>query len=541
MDGAPSMVALASEPTGDVTVTISGHSGTDLSLDKNILTFTADDWDSPQTVKVTAAHDDDAVDDPETLTHTASGADYDSVAKDLPVTITDDAPATVTVSFGAATYTVVEGASVTVTVDLDLDPERQVTIPITATNEGGATNADYSGVLPTVTFNSGDTSKTLTFTATQDTADDDGERVKLAFGTLPSGVTAGTTSETVVSITDDDLPATVTVRFERSTYSATEGGDDAVVTVILGSPAKSQVEIPLTANGHGGATEDDWSGVPETVIFDKGDDAKSFTVTAVDDNVEDNGEMVELGFGTLPTGFGPGSPGTARITLMNDDGIEPTGQNRVCTNGEITVGGQTDRWIWRITDSDYWDEYTIDLMGLHSNNGTLRDPHILYVTKIYTHDGFYPPAGSASGGFPSYGSNDRGVGWDSSSQLRFRNKKGSFSYFPGKEPELDTGYYTALVGANPFGDGANGLGSYTLCIEGPGSISAVDQPERRIVVSAAHVDVSDGEPAQFSIKLGARPTGPVEVFMTKLEPANDSQYVVEPLIHSFTGDNWDIP
>ena len=185
-----------------MTVTISGHSGTDLSLDKNILTFTADDWDSPQTVKVTAAHDDDAVDDPETLTHTASGADYDSVAKDLPVTITDDAPATVTVSFGAPTYTVVEGASVTVTVDLDLDPERQVTIPITATNEGGATNADYSGVLPTVTFNSGDTSKTLTFTATQDTADDDGERVKLAFGTLPSGVTAGTTSKTVVT-TDD--------------------------------------------------------------------------------------------------------------------------------------------------------------------------------------------------------------------------------------------------------------------------------------------------------------------------------------------------
>ena len=446
----------------------------------------------------------------------------------------------VEVSFQSATYAVAEGASVTVTVAM-VDPERTVTIPITVTNEGGATNADYSSLPQTITFDSGDTSKTFTFTATQDTEDDDGERVKLTFGALPTGVTAGTISETVVSITDDDLPATVTVRFERSTYSATEGGDDAVVTVILGSPAKSQAEIPLTANGHGGATEDDWLGVPETVIFDKGDDSKSFTVTAVDDNVEDNGEMVELGFGPLPAGFAPGSPSTARITLMNDDGIETTGQNRVCTEGEITVGGQTDRWIWRITDSDYWDEYTIDLMGLHSNNGTLRDPHIVYITKIYTHEGFYPPAGSASGGFPSYGINDDGVGWDSSSQLRFRNKKGSYSYFPGKEPELDTGYYTALVGANPFGDGANGLGSYTLCIEGPGSISAVDQPERRIVVSAAHVDVSDGEPAQFSIKLGARPTGPVEVFMTKFEPASDSQYVVEPLMHSFTVDNWDIP
>ena len=458
------------------------------------------------------------------------------------VTIDDDDDPQVEVNFYRSIYDVAEGGNVTITVNLSADPERTVVVPLTATDQDGATSADYAAVPASVTFDPGDTSKTFTFSATDDAIDDDGESVLLEFGTLPDGVTPGTVPTSAVSITDDDAPATVTVSFGADRYSATEGGDDAVVTVILGSPAKSQVEIPLTANGHGGATEDDWSGVPETVTFDKGDNSKSFTVTAVDDNVEDNGEMVELGFGPLPAGFAPGSPSTARITLMNDGGIETTGQNQVCTNeSEITVGGQTDRWIWRITDSDYWDEYTIDLMGLHSNNGTLRDPHIVYITKIYTHEGFYPPAGSASGGFPSYGINDDGVGWDSSSQLRFRNKKGSYSYFPGKEPELDTGYYTALVGANPFGDGANGLGSYTLCIEGPGSISAVDQPERRIVVSAAHVDVSDGEPAQFSIKLGARPTGPVEVFMTKFEPASDSQYVVEPLMHSFTVGNWDIP
>ena len=106
---------------------------------------------------------------------------------------------------------------------------------------------------------------------------------------------------------------------------------------------------------------------------------------------------------------------------------------------------------------------------------------------------------------------------------------------------MDTGYYTVLVGANPFGIGANGLGTYTLCIEGSGSVRAVDRPERRIVVSVAHVDMSDGEPAQFGINLGSRPTGPVEILMTKLEPASDSQYVVEPLVHSFTVDNWDVP
>ena len=38
---------------------------------------------------VTAAEDDDAVDDEVTLAHTASGGDYGSVTEDLPVTVDD--------------------------------------------------------------------------------------------------------------------------------------------------------------------------------------------------------------------------------------------------------------------------------------------------------------------------------------------------------------------------------------------------------------------------------------------------------------------
>ena len=60
-------------------------------------------------------------------------------------------------SFGQDTYTVDEGSSVTVKVKLDADPERTVTIPITATDQDGASGDDYSGVPARVTFNSGDT------------------------------------------------------------------------------------------------------------------------------------------------------------------------------------------------------------------------------------------------------------------------------------------------------------------------------------------------------------------------------------------------
>ena len=135
----------------------------------------------------------------------------------------DDVPS-VTVSFEQGTYTVAEGGTVEVTVTLDPDPGRTVTIPITKANQGTASDADYSGVPANVTFNNGDTSESFTFTATDDTVDDDGESVQLGFGVLPTGVsTGGSTPTSTVSITDNDDPAVV-VSFGSAAYTLAEGG-----------------------------------------------------------------------------------------------------------------------------------------------------------------------------------------------------------------------------------------------------------------------------------------------------------------------------
>ena len=63
------------------------------------------------------------------------------------VTITDDDVPSVHVSFEqGSSYTVDEGSLVTVKVTLNADPERTVTIPITTTDQDGASGADYTGV-----------------------------------------------------------------------------------------------------------------------------------------------------------------------------------------------------------------------------------------------------------------------------------------------------------------------------------------------------------------------------------------------------------
>ena len=87
-------IVLATEPSETVTVTISGHTGADLSVPNTSLTFTTDDWNTPQTVTVSADEDVDAVPDDEvTLSHTLSGGDYAGVTADsVTVTIYENDP-----------------------------------------------------------------------------------------------------------------------------------------------------------------------------------------------------------------------------------------------------------------------------------------------------------------------------------------------------------------------------------------------------------------------------------------------------------------
>ena len=68
-------VVLDTEPTANVTVTVAGHSGTDVTPDPTTLTFTTSNWDTAQTVTVTAGDDADTTDDSVTLTHTAASTD----------------------------------------------------------------------------------------------------------------------------------------------------------------------------------------------------------------------------------------------------------------------------------------------------------------------------------------------------------------------------------------------------------------------------------------------------------------------------------
>ncbi len=149
-----------------------------------------------------------------------------------------------TVSYNAAGYTVNEGGTGTVSVTLSAAADRVLQIPITVallTAESG----DYrvTGLTSNaLAFVPGDSSKSFTFEALQDTDTSD-ETVTLGLGQLPAKVTAGSRTTSVVTIDDDD-----SVPPQRNRRPSGGGGGGGGGGGNFGSPAPGN-KAPVFTDG----------------------------------------------------------------------------------------------------------------------------------------------------------------------------------------------------------------------------------------------------------------------------------------------------
>ena len=240
----------------------------------------------------------------------------------------NDGEKAVTVSFDAANYTAAEGgATATVRVRLDAAPGRSVTIDLTKTHRG-ATAADYSGVPDNVTFGGSETEKSFTVTATDDSADDDRESVAIGFGSLPSKVSAGSPSEAVVQLTDNDHGHTsLQVRFDASAGAVRDGveeGGGYSLGFSLDVEPGRKLTIPLTYMYLGGATAADFTNLPANVTFGANATSERVTLWVVDDFEEDPGESLKVSFGSLPAGVSVSSlSGRSTIIPVIDNDATP--------------------------------------------------------------------------------------------------------------------------------------------------------------------------------------------------------------------------
>ena len=318
-------LVLDTEPVGGpVSVAVASSATSTATASPPALTFTAENWDVPQTVTVAGVDDANTTDDGSTVSHTATGADYGSVAiGSVAVTVRDDEQAGLKVS--PTSLTVEEGATATYTVRLNTAPAGAVTVVV-----GGAT-AKLTVDQTTLSFGTAnwDTAQTVTATAVAD-ADGDDETVALWHGV------AGTGDYATVALAAARIPG-VEVRVEDgetagvvvapTSLTIAEGATAEYTVRLSAPPASGTSTVAVAATGMAGLTVATSSLVfnaTSTLLFTgtNWNTAQTVTVTAVADHDRLTDSAATLTHAATNYGAvmaGPDVPVTVRNTTVDHD------------------------------------------------------------------------------------------------------------------------------------------------------------------------------------------------------------------------------
>ena len=317
--------ALDRPSSAATTVTVSAEAVSpavagDYTLSTNrTLTIPADSLTSTGEVTITAVNNDvDALDREVTVSATAENDQGITAPQDATLTITDDdAPS---LSIGDASVTEGDdGESPTLTFTVTLAPA--ATLPVTVdwkTADGTAeAGTDYTAGNGTLTFNTGDESKTVTVTVTGDDADEPNETLTVTL-TNESGATLGDATATG-TITDDDDAPTVTLALNPA--SITENGGESTVTATLDRPSSAATTVTVSAEAVSPAVAGDYTLSTNTTLTIPADSLTStgvVTITAVNNEVDALDKQVTVS-ATAENDQGITTPQDATLTITDDD------------------------------------------------------------------------------------------------------------------------------------------------------------------------------------------------------------------------------
>ncbi|MCZ7645375.1 MAG: PQQ-dependent sugar dehydrogenase [Planctomycetota bacterium] len=290
--------------------------GTDFTLAAGSLSF------SPgQTAKsIALAVANDALDEPdETVVVTLSSPSNATLGAQPSHTYTiqddDSAPS---IAFQAAASSGNEAAgAANLAVVLSAASGRTVTVDYAVTG-GTATGggADYTLVAGTLTFDPGQTAKSIALAVADDAVSEPDETVVVTLSG-PSNAALGANASHTYTIQNDDAQPSVAFA-----SAASSGGEAAVavnLTVSLSNASSQSVTVEYAVTGGtatGGGT--DFTLAAGTLTFDPGQTAKNIPLAVVNDADEEEDETLTVTL-SAPSNAALGSPAAHTYTIVDDD------------------------------------------------------------------------------------------------------------------------------------------------------------------------------------------------------------------------------
>ncbi len=264
---------------------------------------------------------------------TANGGVDTSVEETFTITIREGGA----LQFSSATYSVSEsGGNAVITISRTGGTAGTTSVQFATSNGTATAGSDYTAVSQTVTFNDGDTSKTVNIPITNDLINESSETVNLAISGITGSGELGSPLTAVLTIGDDD-PIGGYLKFSAATYSVAEGGVATITVQRVGTLTQAVTVDYATADNSVGpqascapapgntlaSSRCDYTSAFGQITFAAGDGAdKTFTVLIGQDSYVEGPESLSLTLANPTNGASLITPSAATLTI-NDDLTEP--------------------------------------------------------------------------------------------------------------------------------------------------------------------------------------------------------------------------
>ncbi|ABS27125.1 Calx-beta domain-containing protein [Anaeromyxobacter sp. Fw109-5] len=313
-------LTLGSEPLADVVVTLASSDTTEGTVAPVSVTFTATNWNVPQSVTV-AAKDDFVADGPiayaVNLSATSSDPLYNGLTAAASLTNADDDVAGFAATPSTGLVTTEAGGTASFGLALTSEPLAEVVVALASSDTTEGTVAPA-----TVTFTAANWNvpQPVTITGVDDLVADGAiaYAVTLAGASTDPGY-GGRAWAVAVENADNDV-AGIAVGAPSAT-STSEVGGAAVFTVVLTSQPTSDVTVPITSSD---PTEGTVAPAPLVFTTTNWNVPQTVTVTGADDFVADGDQTYLVAIGPATSadpGYAgrPGDPADLTFTNTDDD------------------------------------------------------------------------------------------------------------------------------------------------------------------------------------------------------------------------------
>ncbi len=246
-----------------------------------------------------------------------------------------------TVKLGAATYTVAEaGKTVGITLQRSLGAASGVVVQF-ATSDGTAeAGRDYTATSGSVTFNAGETTKTVHVPITNTTVVDGSRTFTFELtGATPPGTVIGTPDSALVTITDNDVAGAL--QFSAAAYSVTEPAAvtaTAVITVSRAGGTAGGVLVSFTTADGTATAGPDYTAASGTLSFGAGNTSATFSIPIAADALVEGDETVLLTLTDPLGGATLGAQKTALLTIRDAQrGLQFSASNYTVNESQATA------------------------------------------------------------------------------------------------------------------------------------------------------------------------------------------------------------